>query len=224
VDWLFPSTPSILPLSVYALGKALTRATNGRSLDAVARPDPDEVLVGRIAAGDEQALREIVRRHAGRLTALALRFSRETAGADDIVQETFWTLWRHAARWKPGGAPFSAWLTRVAVNRAIDFDRRRRVRRFFGLEEASEVTDPAIGAEERLAKHSDLAAVAADIRALPSRQRVAILLAAGGDRSNADIAAIMGLSLGATEQLLVRARRTLRNRLALRNGATETGR
>jgi RNA polymerase sigma-70 factor (ECF subfamily) len=63
-----------------------------------------------------------------------------------------------------------------------------------------------------------LAAVTRYIQELPARQRLAILLSAEGERSNAEIAEAMGLSVGAVEQLLVRARRTLRTRLASEGG------
>jgi len=191
---------------------------NGPNM-AVAEPstDPDETLVARIAGGDERAFTEIVRRHAGRLRTLALRFSGEPAEADDIVQETFWSVWSKAGTWRPDGPPFAAWLTRIAINRAIDASRRRRVRRFFGLDEADDVADQSASAETETAMRGELAAVAADIRRLPARQRAAILLAADGERSNMEIAATLGISEGAAEQLLVRARRTLRTRLAERD-------
>jgi RNA polymerase sigma-70 factor (ECF subfamily) len=180
--------------------------------------DPDDALVARVATGDERAFAEIVRRHAGRLRTLALRFGGEAGEADDIVQETFWTVWRKAGSWQPGGPPFGAWLTRITINRAIDADRRRRVRRFFGIEEAAEIADQRSSAEEETSIRGELAAVTADIRGLPQRQRAAILLAAGGEHSNSEIAEMLGLSAGAVEQLLVRARRTLRARLAEREG------
>ncbi len=191
-------------------------ANGSKMAVAESNEDPDDALVARIAGGDERAFTEIVRRHAGRLRTLALRFGGEAGEADDIVQETFWTVWRKAGSWQPGGPPFAAWLTRIAINRAIDADRRRRVRRFFGLEEADAVADEAATAEDETAARGELAAVAADIRALPQRQRAAILLAAGGEHSSSEIAAMLGLSAGAVEQLLVRARRTLRARLAER--------
>lgn len=179
--------------------------------------DPDETLVARIARGDERAFTELVRRHAGRLRTLALRFSGEPGEADDIVQDTFWSVWRKAGSWQPGGPPFAAWLTRIAINQAIDAGRRRRVRRFFGLEETNDMADQAASAETEIAMRGELAAVAADILSLPARQRAAILLAADGERSNIEIAASLGVSEGAAEQLLVRARRTLRTRLAERD-------
>lgn len=178
----------------------------------------DETLVALTAAGDQRAFGEIVRRHGGRLKALTLRFAGGASEADDIVQETFVSFWRTARRWQPGGPPLGAYLTRIAVNRAIDGERRRRVRRFFGLEEADAIADGGPAADDRLADRHALAAVARDIGRLPARQRAAILLAADGERSNGEIAAVMGLSEGAVEQLLVRARRTLRTRLAEREG------
>lgn len=191
-------------------------ATGGqRSLDSVVASS-DEVLVARIAEGDQRAFGEIVRRHGGRLKALALRFAGGGSEADDIVQETFWSLWRNAARWRPGGPPFAAYLTRMAINRAIDGERKRKTRRFFGLEAAEDAADDQVQADDRLVANHTLTAVAKDIRDLPERQRAAILLAAEGERSNGEIAEVMGLTVGAVEQLLVRARRTLRARLAER--------
>lgn len=184
--------------------------------------DPDAALVVRMQAGDERAFAEIVRRHGPRLRALALRFSADRAAADDLLQETFLAAWRNVARFARGGAPYGAYLTRVAVNRAIDGDRRGRLRKFFGLEAGAEIADPAALADETVAGRQELAAVARDIKALPPRQRLAILLAADGERSNREIAAALGLSEGAAEQLLVRARRSLRQRLAERERGKES--
>ena len=204
-----------------APGGARIDGANGSGVTATAE-DSDEALVDRITAGDQRAFAEIVRRHGGRLRALALGFSGGAADADDIVQETFWSLWRNAGRWQPGGPPLAAYLTRMAVNRAIDGERRRRLRAFFGLEDAADLADPEPAADHVLAAVGELETVARDIRRLPPRQRAAILLAADGERANAEIAETMGLSVGAVEQLLVRARRTLRTRLAARDSRGET--
>ena len=198
------------------------KATGGPFLSiAAAADETDETLALRIAAGDQRAFSEIVRRHGGRLRALAHRFTGGGAEADDIVQETFLSFWRTASRWQPGGPPLGAYLTRIAVNRAIDGDRRRKVRRFFGLEDAGEIADPEVAADDRLGGKNELKAVSGYIAVLPARQRAAILLAADGERSNAEIGAAMGLSVGGVEQLLVRARRTLRTRLAERESREE---
>lgn len=194
-------------------------ATGGRRSVQMDAGTTDDALVAQIATGDQRAFAEIVRRHGGRLKALALRFSGGMAEADDIVQETFWSLWRNAGRWRPGGPPFAAYLTRMAINRAIDGERKKKTRRFFGLDAVEDAADPGPAVDERMAASGALAAVTRDIEALPARQRAAILLAADGERSNAEIAEALGLSVGAVEQLLVRARRTLRMRLAEREAS-----
>jgi RNA polymerase sigma-70 factor (ECF subfamily) len=216
MEWLMTLAPAA-PSPVRRRGPAFPgniEATGGRGALDTEVATTDEALVAQVAAGDQRAFAAIVRRHGGRLRALALRFSGGAAEADDIVQETFWSLWRNAGRWRPGGPPFAAYLTRMAINRAIDGERKLKTRRFFGLEAADDAPDPAPPADDKLAASNALAAVAADIKALPARQRAAILLAADGERTNGEIAEAMGLSIGAVEQLLVRARRTLRARLA----------
>jgi RNA polymerase sigma-70 factor (ECF subfamily) len=165
----------------------------------------------------------LVRRHGPRLRTLALRFG-GAAAADDIVQETFIAAWRAAARWNPGGPAYAAWLTRVAVNRAIDRDRRLRLRRFFGLAAAENAPDPAAPADLALADRRELAAVMRDLGSLPARQRMAVLLAASEEAGNAGVAAALGISEGAAEQLLVRARRRLRELRAARNTLEGNGR
>ncbi len=218
MEWLMTLAPASLS-RIARQGPASPgriRKTGGRRALNLDGGTTDEALVAQVADGDQRAFAEIVRRHGGRLKALALRFSGGAADADDIVQETFWSLWRNAKRWQPGGPPFAAYLTRMAMNRAIDGERKRKTRRFFGLEIADDAPDPEPGADHKLAANSALAAVASDIKDLPERQRAAILLAADGERSNGEIAEAMGLTVGAVEQLLVRARRMLRTRLAER--------
>ncbi len=190
----------------------------GTALADGAAADPDIALIRAVATGDEQALTALLRRHGARIRALAAGYSAAAGSADDVVQDTFWTIWRTASRFEDRGVKVASWITRIAVNRCIDLERRRKLRRFVGLEDAAEAADPDVGAERQLADRSRLAAVMNDIRALPARQRAAILIAAGGEHSTADIAESLGVTVGAAEQLLVRARRTLRMNLARREG------
>lgn len=194
------------------------------AVDTGALDDGDTRLLARIARGEERALAELVAKHSARLNALALRFTGSAADADDIVQETFWSVWRNAAGFEARGVKVSTWLYRITLNRCIDLDRRRKVRRLVGLETVADPVAPEPGAEHGAAMRSELAAVAADIRALPARQRAAILLAASGEAGTGDIAEKLGISDGAAEQLLVRARRTLRQKKQARETAdTDVG-
>jgi RNA polymerase sigma-70 factor (ECF subfamily) len=187
-------------------------------------PDPDaesdDSLIAASAGGDEAAFNRLVRRHADRAHALAARFAGSASDADDIVQEAFWRAWRAAPRWRAGEAAFSTWLHRVVLNLCIDRERRGKLRRWLALDAVPEPAQEEVAVDDRLMASAELRAVSADLRTLPPRQRAAIMLAAGGERSNAEIAASLGVSEKAVESLLVRARRTLRARYREREGMT----
>ena len=179
---------------------------------AITAEDADAALIRRLQAGDERALEALMLAHGGRLRLIARRICGRADEADDVVQDAFLVLWRQAAKLDPGRGPIGAYLTRVVVNRSIDRARRARLLRFIGLDTAPDPADDAPGPETVTLARSEVSAVMRDLAALPPRQRAAILLASGDDPSTAAIADVMNLSVGATEQLLVRARRTLRLR------------
>lgn len=168
-----------------------------------------------IAAGRQHALAQLIERHGKGLIAFARRYlggSREDA--EDIVQEVFWTVWRKAAQFDPDRAQVTTWLYRIAANRCIDAARRSALLRFVGLDAMS--ADPALeepDAEAELSGRSELALARKGILDLPRRQRMALLLRAVADLDVPAIAEVMGTSNGSVEQLLVRARRTLREHM-----------
>ncbi len=170
----------------------------------------DEELLARIAVEDSRAFTMLMRRHGEKVRGLALHFSGRAADADDITQEVFVMLWRSPHSYRPGPARFSTWLYKVVANRCIDQARRQRLRRYLPVGEVPDPPDDTPSAFDEASGRDRLAKVRSMIRALPEKQRLAILLSAQGERSNAEIASILGVSEGAAEQLLVRARRTLR--------------
>jgi RNA polymerase sigma-70 factor, ECF subfamily len=186
--------------------------------------DDDDTLMARAAAGDRRAFSLLVIRHSERVRAVALRFTGNAADADDVAQAAFLAAWRELPNWKSGRAKFGTWLYRVAVNRCIDLSRRRRVRAWLSLDAVGEPADQTVRADELAAQQSELAAVRRDILALPERQRAALLLAVQAEKSTAEIGDALGVGAGAAEQLLVRARRTLREhaRERLREGSVGT--
>ncbi len=180
--------------------------------------DGDDALIARVAMGDEAAYGRLVRRHAAAAHALAARTLGIAADAEEVVQEAFWRVWRVSAGWRAGEARFSTWLHRVVVNLAIDRIRRERIRRWLPFAEGFDPPDPGPGTNAAHGARAELAVVMADLRRLPARQRVALMLAAGGEHSNGEIARLMDTSESAVETLLVRARRTLRARRDAREG------
>jgi RNA polymerase sigma-70 factor (ECF subfamily) len=175
----------------------------------------DEALMAAIADGDRMAFARLVERHLPRTVGLATRLMGSRADGEEIAQEAFARVWSHASRWRPigngGNARFTTWLYRIAVNLAID---RKRRPAFGAIEEAGEPIDEADDGFDQLHRRQVSDAVAAAMRRLPERQRVALALCFFEGMSNIEAGKIMSLSVGAVESLLVRARRTLRQELA----------
>jgi RNA polymerase sigma-70 factor (ECF subfamily) len=181
--------------------------------------EPDEQLVLRVARGDRAAFARLVARHRGRVTSMVARIVGDAGAAEDVMQEAFLRAWVKAPGWvaiaQGGTAQFATWLSRVAINLAID---RRRRRPDLPIDSAPEPTDPTPGAEQMLLEQEQDAVLTSAIAGLPERQRAAIALTYDQGLSNLDGAAAMGISTGAFELLLVRARRALRNEMKSRMG------
>lgn len=177
-------------------------------------PTDDAALIGAIAKGHEAALGTLIVRHGQGLTAIATRYLGNRAEAEDVVQETFFRVWKSAAQFDPARAKPSTWIHSIAVRLCIDRLRKLKLRRFLGLgaglDAGDLVADPAPATDRTVAGRQELALTRRALDALPDRQRLAILLAAVGGLDTAAIAETLDISSGAVEQLLVRARRRLR--------------
>jgi RNA polymerase sigma-70 factor (ECF subfamily) len=91
-------------------------------------PEYDVVLLTRIAVRDESALAELYDRHGRPAFSLIIRILRSAPDAEDVLQETFVSVWSRAASYDPRLGSPAAWLMRIARNRAIDRLRAKRVR------------------------------------------------------------------------------------------------
>ncbi|MFZ2102811.1 MAG: sigma-70 family RNA polymerase sigma factor [Oricola sp.] len=180
----------------------------------MARGDTDDELLRAAADGSERAYGLLVSRHLDRVRRVARGYTGSAADADDIAQEVFLSVWRNAGRWRAGEARFSTWLYRVTANRCIDHMRRARFRSWIGLDRIEALVASDDDPERELAGRGELALAARAVAALPDRQRMAILLSVSAGLANPAIAETMGVSTGAVEQLLVRARRVLRENLS----------
>ncbi|NJM06789.1 sigma-70 family RNA polymerase sigma factor [Candidatus Gracilibacteria bacterium] len=88
----------------------------------------DEELVAAVASGDSKALEALYDRYSRIVFALALRMLSHGDIAEDVVQETFWRVWRRANTFQASSGTFSPWLFGIARNLCIDELRRRQVR------------------------------------------------------------------------------------------------
>ncbi len=176
--------------------------------------EADESLYARVGRGDRAAFARLVGRHGQRLRAIVTRMTGQAATAEDIVQEAFVRAWVQAPVWRGrqdgGTARFSTWLTRIALNLAID--RARRIVPL-PLDDIAEPETGELNGEAHLLRRERTVLLVRAVAALPDRQRAALALTYDDDLPNAEAAAALGISVGAFELLLVRARRSLRRAL-----------
>lgn len=189
----------------------LTNNTSGDASGPLLKGgDPDGDLIVLVAAGDHGAVRELVDRHLPKIIAISRRMLGTQEDAEEVAQEVFLRVWRHAGSWVPGKAKFSTWMHRVALNLCYD---RLRKKREVAMDEVPERIDEALDPAQAL--HASQVAQRVDqaLRELPERQRGAIILCHYQGVSNIEAAQIMEISVEALESLLSRGRRGLKVKL-----------
>lgn len=176
----------------------------------------DATLLQAIGRGDASSFRVLVDRHGAVAHRIALRMLGDRSDAEDVAQETLLRLWRLAGQ-AATIASLPAWLQRVATNICLDRLRQRQ-RRAQAIADDSGHDDLADGAPlaDMLVEQAQRAGAAQRaIARLPDRQRAAIILTYYEGLPNASAADMMEMNIKAFESLLVRARQSLRQELAL---------
>lgn len=170
----------------------------------------DEELASRVADGEREAFALLMRRHLDRTVAIAQRILMRRSEAEDVAQDVFLKFWREPENFNPEKARFSTWIYRVTINRALDVTRRVKPD---PLDDGFDMPDSAPSALEEIAKNERKKALIETIAKLPERQRAALTLSYQVEMPDAEAAASMGITVKAYESLLVRARKTLREKL-----------
>jgi RNA polymerase sigma-70 factor, ECF subfamily len=171
-------------------------------LDAAAR---------RVEAGDSAAFAAIVRETTPRLYRLAARIMADGGEAEDVLQDAYMRAFDALSAGRfDGRAGIATWLYRIVANTAMDALRARRRRKRTAL--VDDVADAPVDDEGRLAARAALHELRGFLEDLPADQRTALVLKELEGLSSSEAAEVMGCSVGAVEQRLVRARATLRRR------------
>jgi RNA polymerase sigma factor (sigma-70 family) len=172
----------------------------------------DEALLALVSRSDEQALAELYDRYGRAAYGLALRILRDSALAEDAVQEGFMAVWRSSGSFLAERAKASTWILTLVHRRAVDLVRREERRRGEPLESV----EPAAG--EATDEEADLRArrlvVQAALRKLPDEQREALELAYYGGFTQSELAERLGQPLGTIKSRMFTGLRRLRDLLA----------
>lgn len=177
--------------------------------EGVVEQDPFAEVIERAAGGDPGAWGQIYERFSGPLFGFFLHQVRDREVAEDLTAGVFLEALQSRTRFYGDAAALRSWLFRIARNNLIDHWRRSQRARsesFHEIDEAElarsvQVEDPEDTAIVRL----DRQRLRAGIDTLSADQQEVVLLRLAGDLTSAEIAAIVGKSVGAVKALQHRA-------------------
>jgi RNA polymerase sigma factor (sigma-70 family) len=198
-SWAAAGAPTGGPIHANRIEAALNDTTQSRM-----QTEPDlATLIQRCAGQDRVALRLLYDRQAARLYAIALRVTRQSALAADVVHDAFIAIWQRAASFDPDRGAASAWLVSIVRHRAIDIVRRRD-REVLG-ETLPEVADSDPDALARLVSSDDASALHRCLGTLEEDKRRMILLGFVDGLSHSELAVRLAIPLGTVKSSIRRA-------------------
>jgi len=179
-------------------------------------PAADQAALARLTRGERDALAELYDRHARPIYSLALRIVRDTADAEDVVQEVFAQAWSQASRYVMSRGTVAAWLLTLTRSRAIDRVRSKRSRPDLGAGDdtvVAEMPDKGATPDVQLLSEEQVSRVRVALRNLPNPQRIALEMAYYDGLSHTEIAAELDEPLGTVKtrirQAMIRLREAL---------------
>ena len=160
--------------------------------------------------GDVDAFEALFRLHQRAVYGWILRIVRNAAAAEDLTVETFWRIHRAHDRFQPE-YPFGPWARRIATRAALDWLRAQRPEVELTAEMARTLPsaptgNPGIAAEIRCK-------TALAFSRLPPSLRAAAILAVVEEQPHKEVAAALGITVGAVKLRVFRALRLLRKDL-----------
>ena len=176
----------------------------------------------RLAGGHDAALNDLMERHARRLFHYLLRSLGDEADAADLAQETFVRVYQHRSRFD-ARQKFSTWLYAIASNLVRSRYRWRARHPEVSLDAPQSETrnefrnylpETASTPSEMLESSERAQAISKAVAALPEELRLPLVLAEYEEKSQAEIAEILGCTVKAVETRIYRARKQLRSALA----------
>ncbi|MBI3522657.1 MAG: sigma-70 family RNA polymerase sigma factor [Chloroflexi bacterium] len=185
------------------------------SRDKAAAGLVDVGLIGRIAAGDAEALGELYDRYGRVVFGVLYRMLGSPEVAEEVTQDAFHSVWRQAGSYRPERGAVRTWLLAIGRNAAIDWRRTRgkRTEREAVIDEAAELFEE-LRVEDRVLASLRAERIRAAVGTLPVEQRQVLALAFWGGLSQSEIAERTGTPLGTVKSRVRLGMTKLRERLA----------
>ena len=186
--------------------------------------DRDRELIRQIAAGDENALRQLVDVYGQRLYAYALGVTNDPASADEAVQESLVAAWQGAAGFRgegPGGNQVIAWLLGIVHHKALNQLRGRPLDSLDA--ETQEIPAQDALPEAMAAASEQRRLVRAGLEGLSLEHRFALELFFYQGLSLNEVAEVCGCPVGTVKSRLNYAKASLRGVLSRAGWNAEDG-
>lgn len=187
------------------------------------RPELSEMdLIRRARLEDTSAYEELVRRYYGKIYGLVYGMLSNREDAEDVTQEVFVKAWKALGHFREQ-ASFYTWIYRIAINRTVNFRKKRNRRKTVQFEEF----DPDIKQAESYKAFSSKGSVLRKMNlsefqkkmneallTLSDKHRAVVIMHDVQGMPHSEIAGIMGCSEGTVRSRLFYARKKLQAELA----------
>lgn len=144
--------------------------------------DDDEALIAAALNGSAFAWEKLVKRYESKIYNHGLRLMGNSSDAMDLMQEVFLGVYRNLHRFR-GDAKFSSWIFRIAHNKAIDLNRKKRLLAGYPVDKDGEgdafdsiPDEDAVAPELEIQESQQNSRIMAMLNSLPFDQRLIVEL------------------------------------------------
>ncbi len=182
---------------------------------------PDADLVFKAQQGDLLAFDELVERYHGRIYGLTYNMTSNREDAEDLVQEVFVKAFNALPRFK-GNSSFYTWVYRIAVNKTINYRKKRNRKRALSLDQFDQEIKTDDVYHDLTAKGSPLRNLSLTelqkklneaLQALSEKHRTVVVMHDMQGIPHEEIAKVVGASVGTVRSRLFYARRQMQAEL-----------
>ncbi len=173
----------------------------------------DSALLAAMALGDHKAATVFVRRHQRAVYGLAYTMCHDPLLAQDLAQQTFERVWRHAGSFDSRRASAKVWMLTITRRLCLDVYKAKKAVPIDPADLGLLMPLALDAVEDTVIARSEMQALRPALAALPLDQRRVLLLASIGGHTAAEIAEIEHIPLGTAKTrlraALIRMRREL---------------
>ncbi len=171
----------------------------------------DYELVEGCRKQDRTTQRQLYEQFAGKLFVVCKRYTKDTTGAEDVLQEVFMKIYRHIDQFRYD-CPLEAWIKRIAINTALKYIRTQQP-----WDQAADIDEmaPLLSQDDHSLPNLNYQYLLALIQELPPGCRTVFNLYAIEGYSHPEIGEMLAVSEGTSKSQYARARALLQHKLQL---------